>query len=513
MNKVMTVSEAIGMIKDGATICTGGFIGNMHPEALTAYIENSFLESGKPKNLTLVYAAGQGDGKDAGVNHLGHEGIVSKVIGGHWGLAPKIQKLALENKVEAYNLPQGVITHLFRDIAAGKPGTLTHVGLNTFVDPRLQGGKLNERTTEDLVKLIEIEGKEYLLYKAFPIDYALVRATYADTDGNATFEKECVSLECLAMCQAAKNSGGKVILQVERVVQKGTLDARLVRLPGIYVDAIVIAKPEQHMQTFGGQYNPSYSGEIKIPVDTIAPLPMSERKIVVRRAAMELVPYAITNLGIGMPEGVSLIASEEGLSDKMLLTIESGPIGGVPAGGLDFGATTNPDCIISSTEQFDFYDGGGLDIAFLGLAQVDREGNVNVSKFGPKIAGCGGFINITQTAKKLVYCGTFTAGGLKVEVDDGKLRIINEGKTLKFINEIEQITFSGSYAISKKQPVLFVTERAVFELTRDGLKLTEIAPGVDLEKDILALMEFKPIISKELRLMDERIFRHEKMGL
>ncbi len=512
-SKIISKEQAVALIKNGATVAVGGFVGCAHPEEITAEMENSFLEKQVPRDLTLVYAAGQGDGKDKGLNHLGYEGLVKRIIGGHWNLAPKLQKLAMESKVEAYNLPQGTISHMYRDIAAGKPGTLTHVGLKTFIDPRIEGGKLNEVTKEDIVKLVNIDEKEYLLYKAFPIDVAILRATYADEDGYAVMDKEALILDATSMAQAAKNSGGIVILQVEKVVARGSLDPRKVKIPGIYVDAIVVASPENSMQTYGEAFNPAYSGDVKIPIDSIEPLQLNERKVIARRCAMELIPNAAVNLGIGMPEGISLIANEEGVGDKMTLTVEPGGVGGVPVGGLSFGATINPLCIIDQAAQFDFYDGGGLDVAFLGLAQCDKSGNINVSKFGPKIAGCGGFINITQNAKKVIYCGTFTTGGLKLEIGDGKLTILKEGKVDKFLDKVEQITFSGDYALSVGQPVLYVTERAVFELTSNGLELIEIAPGVDLEKDILAHMEFKPIISKELKLMDEGIFKAEPMGL
>ena len=351
------------------------------------------------------------------------------------------------------------------------------------------------------------------MYESIKLDVALVRATYADTNGNATFEKEAVSLEMLAICQAVKNSGGKVILQVEKVVKEGTLDTRLIKIPGILVDAIVMANPENHMQTFATQYNPAMSGEIVIPVDTVKPMKFDIRKVICRRAAQELENGSITNLGIGMPEGVAKILAEEGQSKKITLTVESGPIGGIPTGGKDFGASINPDCIIEAPSQFDFYSGGGLDIAFLGLAQADRHGNVNVSKFGPKIAGCGGFIDITQNARKVVYCGTFTADGLDMGIVEGELSIKSEGEIHKFVSDVEHVTFNGKYASDKKQPVIYITERAVFKLASDGIQLVEIAPGVDLENDILAHMDFISEISENVKLMDEKLFRNQKMGL
>jgi propionate CoA-transferase len=395
--KLVSAEEAVRIIRDGDTVATGGFIGAGFAEEIAVRLEAYYIRTGSPKNLTLLYAAGQGDGKDKGLNHFGHEGLVRRVIGGHIGLAPKLQKLIRENKIFGYNFPQGVVSHFFRDIAAHRPGTITTVGMGTFVDPRVEGGKINDLTKnkgDDLIEVIQIKGQEYLFYKAFPIHVAIIRGTTADADGNITMEREALTLDALSMAMAAKNSNGFVIAQVERIAERGTLRARDVKVPGILVDCVVVASAENHWQTFAEPYNPALSCEIKIPILSIPPLPMDERKIIARRAAFELKANSIVNLGIGMPEGVARVANEERIIEYLTLTAEPGVIGGLPNGGLNFGTGINMDCLIDQPYQFDFYDGGGLDVACLGAAEVDQEGNINVSKYGPRLVGPGGFINI-----------------------------------------------------------------------------------------------------------------------
>ncbi len=511
-NKVVSADEALAIVRDGDTVAVSGFVGSGTPEELIAALERRFVESASPKNLTLVFAAAPGDGKDRGLNRLAHEGLVKRAIGGHWSLVPKLSNLAVANRIEAYNLPLGIISHLFRDIAAHRAGTLSKVGLRTFVDPRLEGGRINTCTRDELVRLMPIDGDEWLFYKAFPITVALIRGTTSDLAGNITMEREALTLDNLALAMAAKNSNGFVIAQVERIAAPGALHPRHVIVPGVLVDCVVVAQPGNHGQTYGTPYSPSFAGEFRVPLDSLKPLANDERRVIARRAAFELPMGGVVNLGIGMPEGVAAIANEERVLDYVTLTAEPGVIGGVPQSGLDFGAAVNTDAVIQQSQQFDYYDGGGLDMACLGMAEVDAEGHVNVSRFGPRLAGAGGFINISQNARRLVFAGTFTAGGLEIAIDDGALRIVREGRNRKFVRKVEQITFNGAYAAEQGQPVLYVTERCVFRRTRRGMELIEVAPGIDIERDILANMDFAPIVDRPIP-MDSRIFRAELMQL
>ncbi|WP_312419844.1 acyl CoA:acetate/3-ketoacid CoA transferase [Anaerospora hongkongensis] len=511
--KIVTADEAAKLINDNDTIAIDGFVQSSLPEALNKALEKRFLDTGKPEGLTVIWSAGQGNRLGAGPDHFAYPGMVKRVIAGHWNLAPKMGEAASKNEIEAYNLPQGVLCCLFREIAAKREGLISHVGLNTFADPRIEGGKLNTKTTEDLVEIIHINGKERLLYKTFPINVAFIRGTYADEAGNVTCEKEVAPLDSTSLAQAVKNSGGKVIVQVEKVVRAGTLNPHLVKIPGIYVTAVVVAQPCDHEQSLGCGYDPAISGEVTIPTGKAqSDTELSTKKIIARRAAMELKKNVVVNLGIGNAEYVSSVANEEGIGDYMTLTVECGPVGGIPLAGNRFGSSINPEALLDQSLQFDFYDGGGLDLAFLGLAQVDESGNVNLSKFGTRIAGCGGSIDISQNSKKVVYCGSFTAGGIKTKVENGKLIILQEGKERKFVKNVDQITFSGKYAAQEGQPVMYITERAVFELKSDGVYLTEVAPGIDIQTQILDVMDFVPKM-ENIKTMNENIFKAGLMEL
>ena len=511
-NKVVTAADAVAIIRDGDTLACSGFVGSGTPAALIAALEQRFDETNAPRNLTLLFAAAPGDGKEEGLNRLARPGLVKRAIGGHWGLVPKLARMAVEGEIEAYNLPLGTLTQLFRDIAGHRAGTFTKIGLHTFVDPRQGGGRINGRTEQELVQLMRLDGTDWLFYKAFPINVAFLRGTTADLAGNITMEREALTLDNLALAMAAKNSNGFVIAQVERVCATGALNSRQVQIPGVMVDCVVVASVEQHRQTYGTIYNPAFAGEFKVPLDSLGTMVLDERKVIARRCAFELPMNGVVNLGIGMPEGVANVANEEKILNYVTLTAEPGVIGGVPQSGLDFGAAINTDAIIHQNQQFDYYDGGGLDMACLGMAQVDAEGHVNVSRFGKRLAGAGGFINISQSARRVVFAGTFTTQGLETKIENGTLQILREGRAKKFVNKVEQITFNGAYAAECGQPVLYVTERCVFRRAREGLELIEVAPGIDINRDILAQMDFTPIV-RNPGLMDPRIFRDEPMQL
>lgn len=512
-NKVISAAEAIALIRDGDVVCTTGFVQSCIPELLHAELEKRYVETNAPKGLTLIMCAGAGDSKGLGTGRLHHEGLLSRVIAANFGRMPKVAQAAQENKIQGYNLPQGVISKLYRSCASGSPGLFTKVGLHTYVDPRLGGGKVNTVTTEDIVKLVEVEGQEWLFYKATPIDVALIRATSADPSGNLSMEKEALTLDCLAQAMAAHNNGGVVIAQVERVVEQGSIKPKDVKVPGILVDCVVVADdPVMHRMNYGVMYNPALSGEIRVPTDAIPRMEMDERKIIARRAAFELPLNGAINLGVGAPDGVASVAAEEKVTPFLTMTTEAGAIGGVLAGGSSFGSSANANSVIDQNMMFDFYHGGGLDLTCLGMAECDEHGNVNTSKFGGKLNGCGGFIDISQNSRAVVFAGTFTAGGLDVQIAYGKLKIMQEGRARKFVKNVEQVTFSGKYAAQKSQPVIYVTERCVFQLTPGGLELIEVAPGIDIEKNILAHMDFKPIINK-VQPMDRRIFVDEPMDL
>jgi len=512
--QVLSQQQVAELINDGDKVVLGGFIGSVVPEAIESAIGQRFLTSGHPRNLELYFTAGQGDGHGRANNHLAHEGMVSMAYGGHWGLVPKLQKLANEHKITGYNFPQGVISHLLRDSAAGKPGTLTHVGLGTFVDPLQGGGKINSVTKQERVSRITIDQQDYLFYRRIDANVAILRGTTADENGNITMEDECFFLENLAAAQLVTNMGGTVIVQVKRIVAAGQLNPQEVKIPGIFVNVVTIADEAEHQQTFAEAMNPNYCG--RGDISQMAPVPvlaLDAKKIIARRAALELTQGAVLNYGIGIPELISSITDEEGVTDQITATVESGTIGGTLASGLSFGASAFPQAIITQDQIFDFYDGGGLDQAFLGLAQCDAKGDLNVSKFGSKIAGCGGFINISQNAKQVFFCGTFTTGKLVVATEHGKLKIVTEGQVQKFIERVQQITFSADYARERNKTVLYITERAVFKLVDQTLELIEIAPGIDLERDIVQLMQFRPRVSENLKLMDSRIFVEQPMGL
>ncbi len=512
ISKIISTADAVSVIASGDVVASSGWGGHGVAEDVLVALEQRFLDTGEPRDLTLVWAGGQGDMQGAGLDHLGHEGLLARTIGGHYGLVPKIAALAMDNKVAAYNLPEGVLLDLYQASASGAPGVLSTVGIGTFVDPRIEGGKVNEAASDDLLEVTHRSGEEWLLYHGIPIDIAIIRGTTADALGNVTTEKEAVSLEILELAMAAKASDGYVICQVERVAEPGSLDSRAVRVPGFLVDAVVVAEPGRHMQTFGTQYNPAVSGEIRVPVDSLPPLDLDARTVVARRGALELSADSVVNVGLGLPEIVGRVAAEEGVQDLVTLTIDTGVIGGVPLSGLDFGASINREALIDHAASFDFIDGGGLDAVFLGVAECDANGDVNASRFAGRITGCGGAINLTQRTRNVVFLTPFTSGGLDTRVGDGHLEIVTEGRFCKFVDKVGQITFSADVARSRGQHITYITERCVMTLCDRGLELIEVAPGIDVDKDILSLLPFEPKVDA-LQPMPSELFMAAPIGL
>ena len=509
MFSVITAEQAADLVKDGVTIAIGGAgAGHAVPDRLMRALGERYVRNGGPRKITVLHPCGLGDNDTRGMNHLAHEGLIDTSIGGYWGNAPKMVSLALENKVKGYNFPQGVLGHLMRAIASGKPGIITPIGLHTYVDPRLEGGKLNDITTEDLVEVIEVGGSEYLFYKSIPVDVAFIRGTTADCEGNLTMEEEVGTFSMLSIAQSAKVNGGIVIAQVKRT-SDGHCDPGHVKVPGVFVDYVVV-EPEQEM-TFLTKFEPAL---VKRDVAYEAEELRLEgvKRLVSRRAALELRPGIYVNLGYGMSDGVPIVAQQEEITDDLVFMIEQGAIAGIPTTGLNFGAMFNPTAIVDDVYQFDFFHGGGLDMAFLGFAQVDRMGNINSTRFNNFITGSGGAIDISSAAKKLVFCGTFAVKGDQQISVDG-LKVIDPGRVKKFVDQVEQVSFSGKSAIERGQEVYYVTERAVFTLTPDGVMLLEIAPGLDLQRDVLDMMDFRPIISPELKTIDKIIYRDELLGL
>lgn len=515
---IITPTQAAAMISSGSTLVTVGMTLVGASESILRALEGSFLQTGRPNNLTLVHASGQSD-RDQGMQRFAHEGFVTRIVGSHWGLQPRWMEMISSNKVEAFCIPQGQATHLLQAMSAGQPGYLSKVGLHTFIDPRLEGGRMNQRTQklDPLVEFEEFRGEEYLFYKQVPLDFCIIRGTYADEMGNINCSEEAILLEMLPAVLATKRFGGKVIAQVKQVVKTGTLHPKSVVVPGPFVDAVVVCPnpQEEHLQTHSYYYDPSLCGDIRIPLNGVEPFPLNIRKIIGRRAVQEIAPGNVINLGTGIPaDVVGPISVEEGIADDFVITVESGIYGGLTLGGIDFGVARNMFAMITHHDQFDYYDGTGVDVTFMGAGEMDQHGNVNATKMGDRCTGAGGFIDITQNAKHVVFCSSFTARGLEIDINSSRgIEIKQEGSTKKLVSEVQQISYASQVALGRNQKMHYVTERAVFELLPEGVTLTEIAPGMDLKRDILANMEFTPRISSNLKTMDLRIYNQGPMGL
>ncbi|KAL0220364.1 hypothetical protein RCL1_000218 [Eukaryota sp. TZLM3-RCL] len=519
-SKLTTIDQVLPLIRDDSTLACSGFCTASVANYFCSSFAKYFAANQSPKNLTLVYAAGQGDGQTEGLNHFAIPKAVKRVVGGHYNLAPKLGKMALANEIEAYNFPQGVISSGYRSLARNEPFVISRIGLHTFVDPRLEGGKVTPECSEDLVSLMEIDGVEYLKYKLPKLDVVVIRGSIADHEGNISMQDEGVNADVLVIAQACKANNGIVIAEVNSVVPHLSRDAKIlpinVHVPGVFVDHVLEIPEEFQCQTFKTKFNPDFIG-----VDcweengetSSAPVPPLLRSIVGSRSAMEflhLKPNPVCNIGIGMPEDCAFWCNKNSIS--LVNTVEVGGLEGIPASGLNFGCMYKPRAIIPQNSMFDSYHSGTfLDVAVLGLAEVDQLGNLNVSKFGTRLAGSGGFIDIAQSCPTILFVGTFNAGKLEVDIKDGKLVIVKEGTMKKFVKKVQQVTFSAYFATLKKQVVKYITERATFELINGVLTLMSIAPGVDLQRDVLDHMDFIPAIADCESLVDADYFKFLKM--
>lgn len=518
--KIVTAKEAVNTIEDGSTLAIIAMTQVSASTAILKEIEKSYMEEGHPRDLTYVHTCGQASaGKPGGMQYIAHEGLLKRVIGGHWGQSSNMMNLITENKIEAFNLPQGQMANMFHSMALQEPGKLSKVGLGTYIDPRIEGGKMNQKAKDsgyDTVAVVEVDGEEYIQYKPIKIDTLLIRGTYADENGNISTEREAMVLEILPAVMATKRWGGRVICQVEQIVQNGTIRPKDVVVPGVLVDEVVVCENplEDHRQTYSWYFDPSYSGQVRVPETALEILPTDMRKIISRRAMAELIPDQMINIGTGIPnENIGPIIAEEGLADIVTVTVESGIYGGVPAGTIDFGISQNAQALIAHDRQFELYNGTGIDYTFMGAGELDQYGNVNATKMGPKAPGAGGFIDITATAKNIIFCSSFTGGGLKTSFSENGIKIEQEGKFKKLVKEVQQISYNGRIALERGQNMLYVTERAVFKLTEKGVMLIEVAKGADIQKDILDQMEFKPLIAEDLKYTNTDFYKEGICGL
>jgi propionate CoA-transferase len=511
VSKVIDVREAVELLRDGSTLLIGGSgAGHAVPQRFIDELAAVYTETGRPRDLTTVRVVGIGDFAERGFSQLGLPGLMRRTIGSNIGNEPRLGALVEANEVEAYSFPQGVLSQLMREIAAGRPGLVTQVGLGTYVDPRQTGGKQNAATTEDLVEVVTLRGREWLLYHTLPIDVAVIRGTTADEEGNLTMEGEAIQAEMLDMAMAAHNSGGIVIAQVRQLARRGSLPMRDVRVPAALIDHVYV-DPDQ-WQTYITRDSPYYAGAIRKPATADPPLPLDVRKVIARRSLLEFPRGAVCNLGFGISQLIGRVAWEEGITDQLVLTVEQGIFGGVPVAGNEGGAGFNYQAMIDQPDMFGFYDGGGLDVASLSFAEVDADGNVNVHAFEGRVRGPGGFPNISARTPRLCFVGTLTARGLELEIDDG-VRVTKEGALGKFVPRVRQVSFNGRLARDRGQEVRYITERAVFALADDGLVLIEVAPGIDVERDVLGQMGFRPRVADDVRRMDRRLYAPGPMGL